>query len=30
VADLDLLVRDVWRAFHPEPVRADMARVDPA
>jgi hypothetical protein len=30
VADLDLLVRDVWRAFHPEPARLDMARVDPA
>lgn len=29
IADLDLLSRDVWKAFRPDPVRAEMARVDP-
>ena len=29
VADLDLLSRDIWRAFRPDPVRNQMARVDP-
>lgn len=28
IAHLDLLSRDVWKAFLPDPVRAEMARVD--
>ena len=28
-ADADLLARDVWKAFRPDPVRAEMARIDP-
>jgi hypothetical protein len=28
-ADVDLLVRDVWKAFRPDPVRPEMARIDP-
>lgn len=29
LADLDLLARDIWKAFRPDPVRPQMARVDP-
>ena len=29
LADLDLLARDFWKAVHPDPVRPQMARVDP-
>jgi hypothetical protein len=29
LADLDLMSRDVWKAFRPDPVRPQMARVDP-
>lgn len=29
VAHLDLLARDVWKLFRPDPVRPQMARVDP-
>ena len=28
IADLDLLVRDLWRSIYPESARPDMARVD--
>jgi hypothetical protein len=28
-ADMDLLARDVWKAFRPDPVRPEMARIDP-
>lgn len=28
VADVDLLARDIWREFHPEPERAQLERVD--
>jgi hypothetical protein len=27
--DVDLLARDVWKAFRPDPVRPEMARIDP-
>jgi hypothetical protein len=27
--DLDLLARDIWLAFRPDPVRPSMVRVDP-
>ncbi len=29
LADLDLLARDLWKRFRPDPVRPQMARVDP-
>lgn len=29
LASLDLLARDVWKQFRPDPVRPQMARVDP-
>jgi hypothetical protein len=29
LSNLDLLTRDIWRAFSPDPVRPQMARVDP-
>ncbi|MBI5289444.1 MAG: hypothetical protein HY873_10790 [Chloroflexi bacterium] len=29
LSDLDLLARDVWREFQPEPERPQMQRVDP-
>ena len=29
LADLDLLARDIWREFHPEPERPQLERIDP-
>jgi len=29
LSDLDLLARDIWREFQPEPERPQMQRVDP-
>ena len=29
LAGLDLLARDVWKRFRPDPVRPQMVRVDP-
>jgi hypothetical protein len=29
LSDVDLLARDIWREFHPEAERPQMARVDP-
>jgi hypothetical protein len=29
LSDVDLLARDIWREFHPEPERPRMDRVDP-
>ncbi len=29
LGDIDLLARDIWKEFHPDPVRPQMARIDP-
>jgi hypothetical protein len=29
LSDLDLLARDIWKAFHPDPERPQIQRVDP-